>query len=93
MGPIVEYAQLYVFIRKRCVDFHKYVSYRACQKYVSMDLLQNIQKAREFGEYADVPRNYSVSKLKLYQNLTSAQEKTRFPSYIDNSLESKRKIL
>ena len=58
------------------MDFHKDASHRACQKYVLTDFLQNIQKAREFGECAGVPGNYSISSLKLCQNLTSAHAKT-----------------
>ena len=45
------------------------------------------------GGCAGVLGNYSISKLKLCQNLTYAQAKTGFLSSLDSSLESKQQIL
>ena len=50
------------------------------------------QKTR-IGECTGLLRNYSISKLKLCQNLTFAQVKNGFPSSLDSSLEFKWKIL
>ena len=74
--------------------FNKNGSHRACQKYVLMDFLVEFTrkyKSTKIGECAGVPRNYSIFKLKLYQNLTSAQVKNGSPSSLDSSLDSKRK--
>ena len=50
-------------------------------------------KSTEIGECTGFPGNHSISKLKLCRSLTSAQAKIGFPSSLDNSLESKWKIL
>ena len=50
-------------------------------------------KSMGIGECAGLLGNYSISKLKLCQNLTSTQAKTGFSSSLDSSLESKGKIL
>ena len=50
-------------------------------------------KGTGIGECVGMPRNYSISKLKLCQNLIFVQAKNGFPSSLDNSLESERKIL
>ena len=48
-------------------------------------------KSREISECADVPGNYSISKLKLCRNLTSTQAKNGSSNSFVSSLESKRK--
>ena len=48
-------------------------------------------KSTEIGECAGVPGNYSISELKLYRNLTSAQVKNGPPSSLDSSLDFKLK--
>ena len=42
---------------------------------------------------AGMPGNYSISKMKMYRTLTSAQAKNGFPSFLDSSLESEWKML
>ena len=71
----------------------KDVSHREFQKYVSTEFWSRTYKSTGIDECAGVPGNYSISKLKLRRNLTSAQAKNGFSSSLDSSLESKRKIL
>ena len=52
---------------------------------------KNIQKSMEIVECAGMLGNYSISKLKLYQNLTSTQRKNGSLSSLDSSIDSKRK--
>ena len=44
--------------------FHKDVSHRACQKYVLAIFWSKTYKSTGIGEYAGVPRNYSIFELK-----------------------------
>ena len=64
-GLIVEYAQLYKKT-KRCVDFHKDMSHRACQTYVSVLFLPEHTKSMGIGECTCILGNFSIFKLKLF---------------------------
>ena len=50
---------------------------------------QNIKKNRDIGECVGVPRNYSNSELKLWQDLNSIKTKNGSPSSLNSSLYSK----
>ena len=60
---------------------------------VSLGFWYRTYKSMSIGECTGALRNYSISKLKLCQNLTSTQEKNEFPSSLDSSVESKWKML
>ena len=55
----------------------------------SSEIHRNIQKNMEIGECVGVPGNYSISELKLCRDLTFAQAKNGFLSFLDSFLESK----
>ena len=79
--------------QKDISTFHKDVSHWACQKYVSVGFTLEHTKSTGIGGYTGMLRNYSISKLKLCQNITSTQAKNGFPSSLDSSQESKWKML
>ena len=60
---------------------------------VSVGFWSRTYKSTGIGECTGVLRNYSISKMKLCRNLTSAQAKTRFLSSLNSSLEFKWKML
>ena len=60
---IMEYAQLYKK-QKDVSMFHKDVSPRGCQKYVSIGFWSRTYKSTRIGECTGVQENYSISELK-----------------------------
>ena len=75
MGLIVEYTQLYKKT-KRCVDFHKDVSYRMmfhkgmshwmCQKYVSVDFL--VEFTITYKKHGDLVNARACQEIIVFPN-------------------------
>ena len=78
MCPTVEYAQLYKENKNICGFLQRCVPLGMPKIWYdgfSNGIHHNIKKSMEIGECAGVPRNYSISELKLCRNLISVQTK------------------
>ena len=87
------YIYIYIYKQKDVSMFHKDVSHQASQKYFYVGFAPEHTKNMRIGGCAGLLGNYSISKIKLYRDQTSAQAKNGFPSSHDISLESKWKML